>query len=128
MEAKLKREVNERKQCKEDILKLKKRQSGNKSYERKPLADVSRQQQYNRKMEMVSFVQSSLTSCDLENFEPCLLEMKEKNSGERMIIDVRKGTFTPKLEHSEPSSAHSTLYVKDKYAISNKAYHQLSVL
>ena len=65
MEAKLKREVNQRKQCEEDILKLKKRQSGNKSYERKPLADVSRQQQYNRKMEMVSTVQSSLTSCEL---------------------------------------------------------------
>ena len=63
-----------------------------------------------------------------KNFEPCLLEIKEKNSGERMIIDVRKGTFTPKLEHSEPSSAHSTLYVKDKYAISNEAYYQLNVL
>ena len=65
MEAKLKREVNKQRQCEEDVLKLKKRQSGNKSYERKPLADVSRQQQYNRKMEMVSTVQSSLTSCEL---------------------------------------------------------------
>jgi len=59
-------------------------------------------------MEMVSTVQSSLTSCKLKDFEPCLLEMKEKNSGERMIIDVRKGTFTPKLEHNEPSNAHSS--------------------
>jgi len=128
MEAKLKREVDERKKCEEDILKLKKQQLGGKSYERKPLADVSRQQQYNRKMEMVSTVQSSLTSCKLKDFEPCLLEMKEKNSGERMIIDVRKGTFTPKLEHSKPCNAHSSLYVKDKYAVSNEAYHHLSML
>ena len=54
--------------------------------------------------------------------------MKERNSGERMIVDVRKGTFTPKLKHSEPRNAHSTLYVKDKYAISNETYHQLNML
>jgi len=44
MEAKLKSEVNKRKQCEEDIHKLKKQQLGNKSYKRKPLADISRQQ------------------------------------------------------------------------------------
>ena len=51
----------------------------------------------------------------MEDFQPCLLELKGKNdSGDRMIVDVHNGTFTPKLDkvdHSTTiaSSTHSTL-------------------
>ena len=134
VEAKLNEEIVKRKRCEEEILKLEKRneqQLAKKHHVRKPLAEVSRQQQYNRKKKVVSSVQNSLKCCEMEDFQPCLLELKENDSGDSMIVDVHNGTFTPKLDKVDTTIAsrtHSTLYVKDKYAISNDAYHELSVI
>ena len=43
-------------------------QSFHKKYTRKPLSDCTRQQQYNRKKEMINYVQNSLSHCENEGF------------------------------------------------------------
>lgn len=134
-EIQLNEEVLKRKKCEEEVRKLQKTQpqeSSKKSHTRKPLSEVSRQQQYNRKKEMASTVKKSLTCCENEGFQPCLLELQDKNTGDQVILNVSKGTFTCKDDQAKTTDAsariHSTLHVKDKFSISNKAYHELSMM
>ena len=150
LEAKLNEEIVKRKSCEEEIHKLEKTNEQlatrqhvesdivfehqippTRKRARKPLAEVSRQQQYNRKKKIVSSVQNSLQFCEMEDFQPCLLELREKDSDDSMILDVHNGTLTPKLDKGGvtfASRTQSTLYVKDRYAISNSAYHELSTI
>ena len=47
-----------------------------------------------------------------------------------MILNVNEGTFTLKDEIKTNNTSDrtcSTLYIKDKFSISNEAYHELSV-
>ena len=89
--------------------------------QRKPLEECSRQQIYNRKKEMVECIS---TACRVEGYEPCSLEVVAKDSnGERERITLRK----PSDESTTiANKLHSSLYVKDKFSISNEAYNELS--
>lgn len=127
MEVQLNEEISKRKKC-EEVLKLQKtilRQGSSQVTHRKPLSEVSRQQQYNRKKEMATNIKTLLTCCENEGFQPCLLELKDKISGDQVVLDVDKGTFTGKDESLKTTNVsdlvHSTLYVKDKFSISNEA-------
>ena len=137
IEAQLNEEVVKRRKCEEEVLKLQKtilhQESSQKKSSRKPLSEVSRQQQYNRKKKMASSIKKSLNCCEYEGFQPCLLELKDKNTGDQLTLDVNKGTFAYKdikeTKYSTTSSrTHSTLYVKDKFSVSNEAYHELSII
>ena len=82
---------------------------------------------------MASSIKKSLNCCEYEGFQPCLLELKDKNTGDQLTLDVNKGTFAYKdikeTKYSTTSSqTHSTLYVKDKFSVSNEAYHELSII
>ena len=130
-EVQLNEEILKRKKCEEEVLKLQDviLNQDHKRH-RKPLSEVSRQQQYNRKKELASNVKTCLTCCENEGFQPCLLELKDKNTGDQMILNVNKGTFTLKDETKTTNTSDrncSTLYIKDKFSISNEAYHELSV-
>ena len=77
-------------------------------------------------------VKKSLTCCENEAFQPCSLELKDKDTGDQVILDVNKGTFAYKDELVKTTNTSdqicSTLYVKDKFSISNEAYHELSMM
>ena len=82
---------------------------------------------------MASSNKKFLSCCENEGFQPCLLELKDKNTGNQVTLDVNKGTLTCKdIKDTKYSTAnsrtHSTLYVKDKFSVSNEAYHELSIL
>ena len=138
IEVKLDEEILKRKKCEEEVLKLQKtiqqqtQESSLKRHTRKPLSEVSRQQQYNRKKQMATTVKKSLTCCENEAFQPCSLELKDKDTGDQVILDVNKGTFAYKDEVVKTTNTSdqicSTLYVKDKFSISNEAYHELSMM
>ena len=132
VEVQLNEEVLKRKKC-EVVCKLQETQCQPLSHTRKPLSEIIRQQQYNRKKEMVRNVKKSLSNCcENEGFQPGLLELQDKNTGNHVILDVCNGTFACKDEQANTADAsariHSTLHVKHKFSISNEAYHKLSMM
>lgn len=105
-----------------------------KKYLRKPLGECSRQQKYNRKKEMIQQVQTSLSICHAEGYTPCSLEMESRDTGECEIISLEsfdsQSTRGICKNKDEPTNdkMHTSLYVKDKFSISNQAYHELSII
>ena len=58
--------------------------------------------------------------------KPCTIEVENTDTGNHQTLDVDSGSFSK--GHSPSNSLHSSLYVKDRYCISNEAYHELSML
>ena len=132
-------EMSKRKKCKEEIKTLQAKlqeqtrfieQSSHKKYTRKPLSDCTRQQQYNRKKEIINDVQNSLSHCKNEGFQPHLVELEQIDTGENVTLDLAKGTFSYKSGKADTTDEklYSALYIKDKFTISNAAYHELSIV
>ena len=95
----------------------------------KPWSEYSRQQQYNRKRSVATSIQGALSFCKEEGFKPLLVEIENIDTGNREIVDASSGTFHRK--ESSPGSKdklHSALYIKDKFRVSNEAFHELSML
>ena len=135
----LETETSKRKRCEEEIKILQAKlqeqasiitQSSQKNYIRKPLSDCTRQQQ--SKKNIVTNIQNSLNHCKEEGFQPRLIELEQIDTGENLTLDIAKGTFTNSYKGLETSTTdeqlHSALYVKDKFTISNEAYHELSMI
>ena len=132
-------EMSKRKKCEEEITTLQAKlqeqtriieQSSHKKYTRKPLSDCTRQQQYNRKKEIVNDVQNSLSHCKNEGFRPHLVELEEIDTGENVTLDLTKVTFSYKSRKADTTDEklYSALYIKDNCTISNAAYHELSIV
>ena len=109
----------------------------------KPWSEYSRQQQYNRKRSVATSIQGALSFCKEEGFKPLLVEIENIDTGNREIVDASSGTFhrkesspgskesSPGSKESSPGSKdklHSALYIKDKFCVSNEAFHELSML
>ncbi len=89
----------------------------------------SRQQQYNRQQRLAAKVQGALSFCEDEGFEPRFVELKNKDTYKCDILDVTNGTYSGKENISPtPVSPQSALFIKDRYCISNEAFHELSVV
>ena len=60
----------------------------------------------------------------------CSVKLKNINTGNSEVLDISTGTFSDKENQvSDPvDKVHSSLYVKDKYSISNQAFHELSAI
>ena len=57
---------------------------------------------------MASSIKKFSSCCENEGFQPCLLELKDKNTGNQVTLDVNKGTFTCKdIEDTKYSTANS---------------------
>ena len=129
VEVQLNEEVLNRKKCGEIVHKFKETQSQvsfqTSSHTRKPLSEVSRQQQYNRKKEMANY-------CENEGFQPGLLELLDKNTGNHMVLDVSKGTFTCKDEQAKSTGVstriYSTLHIKNTQCICETLISILSLV
>ena len=94
-------------------------------------SEFSRQQRYNIKKEVAGNVCSALGFCD----EACLklrkVEMENVSEGTIEILDVSAGEFEGKrVGDRKPLSSkkHTALYLKDKLAVSNSGYHELSMI
>jgi hypothetical protein len=95
----------------------------------KPWSECSRQQQYNRKKSVATSIKGVLNFCKEKGFKPCSVEIENSDTGNREVVDASHGTFHRK--EASPASKdklHSTLYIKDKFCVSNEAFHELSML
>ena len=97
-----------------------------KAYLRKPLAECSCQQRHKRKKQMIEDVNNA---CKIEGYNPCSLELESRNSGQLEIFTLRKQDLSSnELTITADDKVHCSLYAKDKFSVSNEAYHELSVI
>ena len=96
----------------------------------KPWNCYSRQQQYNKKKTLARSISGALSFCEDEGFKPCYVEIENIETESVEVLNLSSGTFSTKRVATVNASdkVHSTLLVKDKFAISNKAFHELSML
>ena len=93
----------------------------------KPWSELTRQQQYHRKRKLAKNLENITSLCESSTYKPCNMEVQNIDTGVCEVINFRTGQFKH-IDTKEDNSVHSTLYVKDRYAISDHSYHELSML
>ena len=146
VEAQLENEVAKRRKLEKEVTELKntnvkqakeivKLKTGRSVKSRGPSSskrwnDYSRQHQWKKKKGLANNIQTALSFCDNEGFKPCSVEIKNIDTGANEILDLSTTSFNK--SKSSPSenkdTAHSALYIKDRFSISNEAYHELSMV
>ena len=89
------------------------------------------QHQWKKKKELANNIQSALAFCDSDCFKPHSVEIENVNTGDYEVLDLSSGSFNKSKISPVPSNketVHSALYIKDRYRISNEAYHELSMV
>ena len=71
---------------------------------------------------------NALTFCEETGYKACSVELKKVGTGNNEVLDISTGKFSDKENNvSDPvDKIHSSLYVKDKYSISDQAFHELN--
>ena len=131
LEQELNQQVAKRRKCEEEIKELKSIVKEQSRQPIKPLSDCTRQQQHNRQKGMVGNIRRTLVQYEKEGLKPQLLEFEQVDTGKSITLDITKGTFckVASLQHETPfTSQRSALYIKDKFTISNEAYHELTMV
>ncbi len=97
----------------------------------KPWGEYSRQQRYIKKKALGKTVQAALSVIDIGCYKPVAVQFENMETNKKETFDITDGTF------SEPVAKESTtmddkinfaLYIKDKFLLSDEAYHELSIL
>ena len=94
----------------------------------KSWSKYSRQQKYNIKKQLATRVSSALSFCDEKTFIPCKVEMKNVDDGTYEVLNISTGSFESRPDDKSSSDTNTALYLKDKLAISNTGYHELSMI
>lgn len=95
----------------------------------KAWSEYSRQQKYNKKKSLAKGIHVALGFCEDEGFHPRSLELENVDTGTCEVLSISDRTYSSSKDLvSSSTSTHSALYVKDKYCISNEAFHELSML
>ena len=96
----------------------------------KSWTEYSWQQRYNIKKKLARNVDSALSFCDENNFKPVKVVLKNTDKGTLETLDLSTGEFKASKRNCNEidSRLHTALYLKDKFSISHKGYHQLSMI
>ena len=76
----------------------------------------------------------ALSLCDTSNFTPTAVHLKNKDTDETILLDVETSKYNspPSIHKVSPDSDHdklvATLYVKEKFTISDRAYQEISLI
>ena len=74
-------------------------------------------------------IKTALSFCEPKGFEPKLVEIQNTDTKEIEVFDISKGTFSTTANSKVvKDKACSALFVKDKYSISDQAFHELSMI
>ena len=89
----------------------------------------SRQQQLNKKKKMASELKSTLEICGEQHFKAHSIEVENIDTNKREILDLDTSVYIPKPmdNSSDKDRLHTITLIKDKFTISNAAYHELSL-
>ena len=76
-------------------------------------------------------INNSVSICEAEGYDLCSLELKSRDTGECETLTVTTQAVCENKDASIMTSdckLHTLLYVKDKFSVSNQAYHELSMI
>jgi len=76
----------------------------------------------------VSHLTGATSFCETIGFKTCSIELENLETGMHEILDLSTGKFTAKLVDNKEEDIYPVLYVKDKLAISDNGYHELSMV
>ena len=141
-EDKLKNEMTKRRKLQSEVDALKtqvKKQAkeiagvkyGNPTTQRNPKkswSESSRQLKHKRKKKLANELLHATSFCEDNGFKPCSVKLENTETGIHETLDLTTGKFTPQITEKK-NDIHSTLYIKDKYSISDTSYgtHQLQL-
>ena len=90
-----------------------------------------KKQQSRKKKSLASEVRIALSSCS-EHFKPLSVEFENKDTGDRESLDITHGCFSqssPSTENGDDDDkVKFALFVKDRFCLSDEAYHEVSQL
>ena len=69
--------------------------------------------------------------CQAEGYDFCSLELKSRDTGECETLTLTTQAVCKNKDVSIMTTdckLHTSLYVKDKFSVSNQAYHELSMI
>ena len=75
-------------------------------------------------------IEKALNFCEEKGFKPCSVELQNVDTGDNEVLDISTGSFSNKENQvfDPAGKVYSSLYVKDKYSISDQAFHELSAV
>ena len=100
--------------------------NGNKKTKRKAWSDCSVQHQRKRKHQFEEDIKTALSFTENEDFKPLNVELINTNTQE--TIQVTCGTHQETESSSETGITKKMLFVKERFNISNQAYHEMSMI
>lgn len=92
---------------------------------RKDWTDCSTQYQRQQIKKVKQDVKTALSFTETENFKPLSVGLVNKNTQELIHVDCNE---TPVHTKDDKSVIERTLYIKDRYNISNVSYHELAMI
>ena len=90
---------------------------------KKSWSQSSRQSRHKRKKKLAN-INCSMLQVSVKKMGLSCMELELENTE---TVDLSTGKFTPQVTEKN-HDIHSTLYIKDKYSISDSSYHELSIL
>ena len=100
---------------------------------RKVLPSVSRQQQWMRKKQIHTDITQSLTFLEGEGVHASSVTLVHDQTNDVEVLDIAHGTFSKGVDTIrtgmlDDCSLEMVLYVKERFGLSNAAYHELSMV
>ena len=96
--------------------------------------DYSRQHKIVKKKQISAEVTTALSSCkSTKPLTPTTVHFATGDENESMVLDLNKGKFishssTTSMNNENCNKSSAVLYVKEKFAISDRAYHEISLI
>ena len=94
---------------------------------RKDWTDCSAQYQRQQIKKVKQDVKTALSFAETENFKPISVGLVNKNTQELIHVDCNK-VPVPADKKDDKLVVEKTLYIKDRYNISNVSYHELAMI
>ena len=95
------------------------------------ISSVSRQQRWSRKRQLHTNITQAVSFLEEEGVHPSCINLVYNETGETESLNLESGEYS-KI-HSESSTAindspEMILFVKDRFGLSDTAYHELSMV
>lgn len=98
---------------------------------RKAWSDCSSQYQRKKRWQIARDVQTALSFTENEDFTPTRVELMNKDTGEVLSVEQDGRTRVGRGTESETSTENlvdKTLYIKERFNVSNQTYHELAMV
>jgi len=97
----------------------------------KSWSEYSQKHHYAKRKALRSNIQAALSFCEGECYQAISIQLENIETHSRDILNVQDGTFSEVKKDStatDEDRVRFALYVKDKFSLSDEAYHVISLL